>query len=218
MRIVEKAADTAVDLSTDGDGDDSLSPIANYDDGGAGGVQGTGDVGPCPHRARQDPDDSAAPLFPPSRQGRSFPGTPMGLRETARYGLRAVCLGEASHPGPYDLGDREYYSRVAKVQRGWLTLTLLSSLCELNTYQILQAERFGFVGTHTPGVPARGAPPGPPPAAPRSWLGFAGYASPAHSVSSCGGGGQAVGSATRLLPASSLGCGARRALTLATDT
>ena len=67
MRIAERAADTAVDPSTDSDGDDSLSPTADYDDGGAGGAQGTDDDGPCPHRVRGDPEDPAAPLFPPAR-------------------------------------------------------------------------------------------------------------------------------------------------------
>ena len=104
MRIVERTADTAFDPPTDGDGDDSLPPIADYDYGGADGLQGADDVGPCPQQLREDPKDPAAPLFPPTRRGPSFPGTPMGLRETARYGLRAVRLGEASHPGPSDFG------------------------------------------------------------------------------------------------------------------
>ena len=56
-------------------------------------------------------------------------------------------------------------------------------------YQTLQAERFGFVGARTPGVPARGAPPEPPPAAPRFEVASVGYASPAHSVPSSDGGG-----------------------------
>ena len=67
-------------------------------------------------------------------------------------------------------------------------MTLLFLLCERNTYQILQAERFGIVGAHTPGVPARGAPPGPPPAGPWSGAASAGYARPTHSVSSSDGG------------------------------
>ena len=47
-------------------------------------------------------------------------------------------------------------------------LTSLWLACVLSMYQILQAERFGLVGAHTPGDPARVPPPGPPRSARRS--------------------------------------------------
>ena len=133
MGIVERTADAAVDPPTDRDGDDSLPPIADYDNGGAGGPQGTDDVGPCPRRLREDPGDPAAPLFPPSRRRRSFPGTPMGLRETARYGLRAARLGKASHPGLPTLGTGSMSYRLPGLLRGWLTLTIWFLLCARST-------------------------------------------------------------------------------------
>ena len=164
MRIVERAADTAVDPPTDGDEDDSLSPTADYDSGDAGVARGTDDVGPCPHRVREDPDNPVTPPFPPGGRKRSFPGIPVGPRETARYGLRGKRLGEASHPGPSDPGDREYVLRAARVAARVAHVDAAVAAMQAE-YQALQTERFGFAGAHTPGDPARGAPPRPPPAA-----------------------------------------------------
>ena len=72
---------------------------------------------PLPTSASRGPRGPCRPLFHPDRRGRSSLGTPMGPREMARYGLRAVRLGEASHPGPSDPdpGDRGYVLQAAAV-------------------------------------------------------------------------------------------------------
>ena len=179
MRIVKKPADTAVDPVTDEDGNGSLPLAADYGDGRTGDPQGTDDVGLCPHRLHEELGCPVVPPFPPDRLRRSPPGTPVGLRETAKYGFRVLRIGEASHPGPTDTspGDRDYVLQAAVVAARVARIDGLVAAMRAE-YQALQAERFGFVGVHTFGDPARIAPPDPPQPAPRS-----GAASPAHTSS-----------------------------------
>ena len=117
MRIVTRPADTAIDPASGDDGGSPFPLIADYNDGRAGGPQGTDDVGFCPHGPREDLGCPAVSLYPPDRRGRSPPGTPMGFRETARCGIRALRIGGASHPGPVDAGpgDRDYFLQAAVV-------------------------------------------------------------------------------------------------------
>ena len=95
----------------------------------------------------------------------------MGLRETASYGFRALRIGEASHPGP--LGARD--GDMDRVRHAAAVAARVARVDELVVgmraeYQALQAERFGLVGAHTPGDPARAPPPGPPRSARRSGI------------------------------------------------
>ena len=214
MRIVEGPAGTAVDPMTDGDGEDSLPPTADYGDGGAGGPRGADDVGLCPHRLHGDSGSPAVPPLPPDRRGRSPPGTPMGPRETARYGLRAVRLGEASHPGPTDSapGDREYILPAAAVA------ARVARIDDMVAAMRARPRGSAIVGAHTPGAPARGAPPGQLPAAPRSGAACPGYANSAGSFPSSDGRERIIGPITRLPPASTLGSGVKQELALVTGT
>ena len=136
MRIVTRPADTAVDSASGDDGGSSLPRTADYNDGRIGGPQGTDDVGLCPHRPREELGCLAVSPYPPDRWRRSLPGTPMGLRETARYGLRVLRIGEASHPGPGTpgpptpaLGIRTMSCRLLLSPRGWPASMVLWPLC-----------------------------------------------------------------------------------------
>ena len=105
VRIVAKLADTAIDPASDDDGGSSFPLMADYNDGRIGGPQGTDDVGLCPHRPREELGCPAVSPFPPDRRGWSLPGTPMGLRGTARYvWLSGSAYRGASHPGPTNVG------------------------------------------------------------------------------------------------------------------
>ena len=143
MRIVKKLADTAGDSVADGDGDDSLPLTAGYGDVGTGSPQGTDDVGLCPHWLHGESGSPAVPPFLPDRRRRSPLGTSMGLRETARYGLRVVRVGEASHPGPTDLdpGDRVCVLRAAAVAARVARVDMLWSLCVRATGLCVQSAR-----------------------------------------------------------------------------
>ena len=93
----------------------------------------------------------------------------MGLRETAKYGLRALRIGEASHPGPPDDSGRD----MSRLRHAAAVAERVARIDELVTgmraeYQILQAERFALVAAYTPGGPTGTAPPGPPRTARRS--------------------------------------------------
>ena len=100
MRLVDKLADTSVD-SLAGDEEETIpTPGAASSRSDAPAQRGTDAVGP---RLRVGAGDAERASLPPDPQGGHLwplPGTPMGRRETARYGLRALRIGEASHPGP----------------------------------------------------------------------------------------------------------------------
>ena len=100
MRVVDWLADTAVD-SLVGDEEGTIpTPGAASSGFDAPAQRGTDAVGP---RLRVGAGDAEGASLPPDPLGghlRPLPGTPMGLRETVRYGFRALRIGEASHPGP----------------------------------------------------------------------------------------------------------------------
>ena len=169
MRVVAGLADTAVDSLTEDDEGATPSPGAASSRCGAPARRGSDVVG---LRLRADPGDAEqTSLAPAPLDGhpRPPPGTPMGLRGTARYGLRALRIGEASHPGlPNDSG-----GDMGRLRHAAAVAERVARIEELVTgmragYQILQAERFALVGAYTPGGPTGTAPLGPPRTARRS--------------------------------------------------
>ena len=144
----------------------------------------------------------------PERHRRPPPGSPMGPRETARYGFRALRIGEASHPGPLDtdVGDRDRVRHAAVVAERVARIDELVAAMRAE-YQTLQAERFGLVGAHTPGDPARVPPPDPPQSVRRSRTPSSAFSSPAQIVLPPPPmeAGRAIGPVRRPPPASLLG-------------
>ena len=106
---------------------------------------------------------ASTPHPPSERRRRPPPGSPMGPRGTARYGLRALRIGEASHSGPpdTDFGDRGRVRHAATVAAKVARIDeVVAAMC--TDYQTLQAEKYGLVGAHTPGDPTRVPPTDPP--------------------------------------------------------
>ena len=100
MRVVDKPANTAVD-SLAGDGEETApTPGAASSTSGPPAQRGTDAVGPRLWVGAGDVEGASLPPDPQGGHLWPLPGTPMGRRETARYGLRALRIGEASHPGP----------------------------------------------------------------------------------------------------------------------
>ena len=100
MRVVDGLADTAVDPWTDGDGGATPPLGAASSGGGAGPGQGPDVVGLRPRTDREGAGRSVPTPAPLGGHVRPSPGSPMGLRETAMYGFRALRIGEASTLGP----------------------------------------------------------------------------------------------------------------------
>ena len=169
MRIVTRPADTAIDPASDDDGGGTLPPGTNSAGVSADGERGTDGVGLCPHGVQGELRCLAVPPLPPERRRRLSPGSPMGPRETVKYGLRALSIGEASHPGPpdTDFGDRDRVQHAAVVAAKVARIDELVAAMRAE-YQTLPAERYGLVGAHTPGDPARAPPRDLPRSARRS--------------------------------------------------
>ena len=169
MRVVPGLADTAVDSSAEDDEGATPSPGAASSRCDAPAQRGSDSVG---FRLRLEAGDAGPTSLAPASLGgrlRPFLETPMGLRETARYGLRVLRIGEASPPGPPedsggDLGRFRYAAAVAE------RVTQIDEMVAgmRAEYQTLQAERFALVGAHASGGPTGTAPPGPPRTARRS--------------------------------------------------
>ena len=163
MRVVPGLADTAVDSLAEDDEGATPSPGAASSRCDAPAQRGSDSVG---FRLRVEAGDAGPTSLAPASLGgrlRPLPGTPMGLRETARYGLRALRIGEASHPGPPedsggDLSRRRHAAAVA--ERATRIDELVAGMRA--EYQTLQAERFALVGAYTSGGPTGTAPLGPP--------------------------------------------------------
>ena len=100
MRVVAGLADMAVDSLAEDDEGATPTPGAASSGCGAPARRGTDAVGLRLWVESGEADQTSPALDPLGGHPRPFPGTPMGLRETARYGLRALRIGEASHPGP----------------------------------------------------------------------------------------------------------------------
>ena len=219
MRIVERTAGTAVDPTTDGDGDDSLPPIADYDNGGAGGPQGTYDVGPCPHRLREDPGDPAALSSPRTGGGGRLREPRWGFvrRLGVAFGLCAWGKPPTQGSPTRTLGTRGTSYGLPRLLRGWLTLTIWFLLRVQNT------RPFRLRGSALSGptllVFRRGE---------HRWshhrrllsLRLLLPAMPIQPIASLFpmGGGRVVGPATRLPPAFPLGFEVKRELALVTGT
>ena len=169
MRIVTKPADTAIDLATDDDAGGTPSPGAGSAGVGAGVGRGVDVVGFRPHGDREEAWRLAVPPSPSERRRRLPPGFPMGLRGTARYGFRALRIGEASHPGPPDTGfgyrDRVRCAAAVVARVAHIDDRVAAMRAEYRTFQ---AGRYGFVGAGTPGDPERAPTPDPPRLARRS--------------------------------------------------
>ena len=169
MCVVDGLADTAIDPWTDDDGGATPPSGATSSGSGAGPGRGPDVVSLRPRTDREGAGRSAPTPTPLGGHVRPYPGSPMGPRGTAKYGLPALRIGEASHPGPPDVGDGD----MDRVRHAAAVAARVARIDELVAgmraeYRILQAERFGLVGAHTPGDPARVPPPGPPRSARRS--------------------------------------------------
>ena len=168
MRVVAGLADTAVDSLAEDDEGATPTPAASSGCD-APAQRGTDAVG---LRLRVEAGDAGRPSLPPDPPDghlRPFPGTPMGPRETARYGLRALRIGGASHPGPPEDGGGD----MSRLRHAAAIAERVARIDELVTgmraeYQTLQAERFALVGAYTSAGLAGAAPPGSPRAARRS--------------------------------------------------
>ena len=219
MRIVKRPAETAVDPVSDEDGDSSLPLAAVYGDGRTGDPQGTDDVGLCPHRFHEELGCPVVPPFPPDRQRRSPPRTPVGLRETAMYMAFGICVsGRLPTPGPLTraLGIGTTSCRVLWLLREWPASTVLWLLC----VQSIRVSRLrGLVSLgRTPLVTRRGLSRrtrcsrslGP---------GLLPQLTPARRTFPLlpMGAGRATGPVTRPPPASTLGSRVRWGLALGTD-
>ena len=169
MRVVAGLADTAVDSLTEDDGGATPIPGAASSRCGAPARRGSDAVGLRLRVELGEADQTSLAPAPLDGHLRPLPGTPMGPRETARYGLRALRAGEASHPGPPDDGGGD----MSRLRHAAAVAERVARIDELVTgmraeYQILQAERFALVGAYTSGGPTGTAPPGSPRTARRS--------------------------------------------------
>ena len=100
MRVVAGLADTVVDSLAEDDEGATPAPGAASSGCDAPARRGTDAVGFRLRVESGEADQTSLTPAPLDGHLRPLPGTPMGLRETARYGLRALRIGEASHPGP----------------------------------------------------------------------------------------------------------------------
>ena len=93
MRVVAGLADTAIDSLAEDDEGATPTPGAACSRCDAPAQRGTDAVGFRLRVEAGDAGQTSLPPDPPDGHLRPFPGTPMGPRETARYGLRALRIG-----------------------------------------------------------------------------------------------------------------------------
>ena len=169
MRVVAGLADTVVDSLAEDDEGATPTPGAASSGCGAPARRGTDAVGLRLWVESGEADQTSLMPGPLDGHLRPFPGTPMGPRETAKYGFRALRVGEASHPGfPDDGGgDMSRLRHAAAVAERVVRIDELVTSMR-SEYQVLQAEGFALVGAYMPGGPTGTAPPGSPRAVRRS--------------------------------------------------
>ena len=166
MRVVAGLADTVVDSLAEDDEGATPAPGAASSGCDAPARRGTDAVGLRLGVEAGDAGRTSLPPGPPDGHLWPLPGTPMGPRETAKYGLRALRTGEASHPGPPEDGGGD----MSRLRHAATVAERVARIDELVTgmraeYQTLHAERFALVGAYTSAGPTGTAPPDPPRAA-----------------------------------------------------